>query len=344
LKSWHDLIKDTVTGWNDHDASTQSAALAFYTIFSLAPMLVVVIALAGMAFGAQAVRGEILDQFQDWMGHDAAAFVQTLLASAAKKVTNRLASIIGIATLIFGASGVFVQLQQSLNRVWGVVAKPGAAFTSLLRKRVLSFAVVLGIGFLLMVSLVMSAALAALGGYLERRFHLPVTLLHIANIVTSFLLMTLLFALIYRLLPDVRLHWRDVSLGAVATALLFEIGKSLIGFYLGRTGTASAYGAAGSLVMLTSWVYYSALIFLLGAEFTRVWSHRAGGALPVPEVGAAPGDTTRPEARLDDEEPAGPAAVAPALQPGTRPPVPPAEAAAAPRGRREATPLRRGSG
>ena len=299
MSRWRKLLTDTITGWNDHDASTQSAALAFYTMFSLAPLLIVVIALAGMAKGAAAVRGEILGEFQGWMGKDAARLVQGILSTAADLNVNRLAGVLGILTLIFGASGVFVQLQQSLNRIWGVVPKPGAALTKLLRKRMLSFAVVLCIGFLLLVSLVLSTALTALGDYLERRFQLPVTLLHVLNILTSFLLITLLFALIYRLLPDVKLRWRDVFLGAMVTSLLFGVGKTLIGFYLGRTGAASAYGAAGSLVMLLSWVYYSAMVFLLGAEFTRVYTHDIEGARRAPEKGAAKADTVKPEAKVD---------------------------------------------
>jgi membrane protein len=295
LARWRKLITDTITGWNDHDASTQSAALAFYTMFSLAPLLVVVIALFGLVFGAAAVRGEILTEFQDWMGKDAANLVQSILRTAAEPSTNRLAGVLGILVLIFGASGVFVQLQQSLNRIWGVVPKPGAALKTLLRKRMLSFAVVLGIGFLLVVSLILSTALTALGSYLERRYQLPVALLHVLNILTSFLLITLLFALIYRLLPDVKLTWRDVFLGSAVTSVLFGAGKTLIGFYLGRTGAASTYGAAGSLVMLLSWVYYSALVFLLGAEFTRVYTHEALGARPAPEQGAKRADTVRPE-------------------------------------------------
>jgi membrane protein len=300
LKRWRRLIIDTVTSWNDHDASTQSAALAFYTMFSLAPLLIVIIALVGTAFGPTAVRGEIQAEFQGWMGKDAASLVQSILRTAAEPKTNRLAGVLGILTLIFGASGVFVQLQQSLNRIWGVVPKPGAVLKSLLRKRILSFAVVLCIGFLLVVSLLLSTALTALGEYLERRFQLPVKLLHVSNILASFILVTLLFALIYRLLPDVRLRWRDVFLGAVVTSILFGVGKTMIGFYLGRTGAASAYGAAGSLVMILSWVYYSALVFLLGAEFTRVYCHELHHAEPAPQKGAAPVDTTRPEAKVEE--------------------------------------------
>jgi membrane protein len=316
LARWRKLITDTITSWNDHDASTQSAALAFYTMFSLAPLLVVVIALFGLAFGAEAVRGEILTEFQDWMGKDAASLVQGILRTAAEPKTNRLAGLLGIAILIFGASGVFVQLQQSLNRVWGVVPRPGAAIKTLLRKRMLSFAVVLGIGFLLVVSLILSTGLTALGDYLERRYQLPVALLHVLNILTSFVLVTLLFALIYRLLPDVKLTWRDVFLGAVVTSFLFGVGKTLIGFYLGRTGAASAYGAAGSLVMLLSWVYYSALVFLLGAEFTRVYTNESLGDRPAPEQGAARADTTRPEERANTRQPG---KAAPAARPRPTP-------------------------
>jgi membrane protein len=300
LSRWRRLIQNTLIAWNDHNASTQSAALAFYTIFSLAPLLVVAVSLAGTVFGPAAVRGEILQQFQDWMGRDAAALVQEILSTAAKPRVNRLAGIVGIATLIFGASGVFVQLQQSLNQIWEVAPRPGAALTSLLRKRVLSFALVLSIGFLLLVSLLVSAALAALGDFLQARFRLPVGQLHLADFLVFFLIVTLLFALIYRLLPDVRLGWRDVFLGALVTSALFSAGKTLIGIYLGRTGAASAYGAAGSLVMLTSWVYYSALIFLLGAEFTHVYSCDRRGARPQPEPGAVPAVAAGPMAASSD--------------------------------------------
>jgi membrane protein len=284
--SWRKLIADTISNWNDHDATTQSAALAFFTLFSLAPVLIVVIAVAGAVFGADRVRDQIFQEFQLWMGPQAASFVEQILRSAAQPTGSRLAAGLGIVTLIFGASGAFVQLQASLNRVWEVKPKPGAAFTTLLRKRLLSFAVILGIGFLLVVSLVLSAALSALGEYVERHYAVPAKLLHLTNIVVSFVVITLLFALIYRLLPDVRLEWRDVAFGSLVTSALFAIGKELIGLYLGRAGVASAYGAAGSLVMLLLWVYYSALIFLLGAELTRIQSLYRRGRRPPPEAGA----------------------------------------------------------
>jgi translocation and assembly module TamA len=285
LQVWRKVLFEAISSWNDHDATTQSAALAFYTLFSLAPVLVVVIAVAGAVFGAEAVRGQIFGEFQAWMGPEAAAFVQSVLRSAAKPTGSRLAATLGTLTLVFGASGVFVQLQGSLNRIWGVIPKPGATFTTLLRKRLLSFAVLLGLGFLLVVSLVLSAAIHALGDVIQRHFAFSVHLVQVINLVASFSVVSLLFALIFMLLPDVKLGWRDVALGAVITSLLFGLGKELIGFYLGRTGTASAYGAAGSLVMVLLWIYYSSLIFLFGAELTRIQSRRERGSVP-PEEGA----------------------------------------------------------
>lgn len=283
---WTKMLSEVVTNWNEHGASAQSAALAFYTIFSLAPILVVVIALAGAIFGEEAVRGQIHTEFQGLMGPEAALLVQEVLKSAAQPTTGWIATLLGIGTLLFGATAVFAQLQDSLNRVWGVAPKPGAIFTTLLRKRLLSFAVLLGVGFLLMVSLVMSAALSALSSRLEALLPVDVGLLQAFNFLLSFVLITLLFALIYRLLPDVRLDGRDVLLGAVATSLLFVLGKTLIGYYLGRTSMASAYGAAGSLVVVLLWVYYSSLIFFFGAELTWVYSREQRRHHAPPEEGA----------------------------------------------------------
>lgn len=273
-KSWRQVLSEMVATWNQHSASAHSAALAFYTIFSLAPILVVVIALAGLVYGEDAVRGLIFNEFRGLMGDQAALLVQEVLRSAARPATGRIATALGFVTLLLGATAVFGQLQDSLNRVWDVAPKPGAVVTTLLRKRALSFAVVLSLGFLLLVSLVLSAALSAFSGYLARHLAIPAAALEASNFLLSFLIVTLLFATIYRLLPDVRLEWRDVLLGSVVTALLFVVGKSLIGFYLGRTSVASAYGAAGSLVVVLLWVYYSALIFFFGAIFTRVHSRQ----------------------------------------------------------------------
>ncbi|HEX7183491.1 MAG TPA: YihY/virulence factor BrkB family protein [Thermoanaerobaculia bacterium] len=286
--SWAKILSDVVSHWNKNGDAAQSAALAFYTIFSLAPVLVIVIALAGAVYGEEAVRGQIVSEFQGLMGRDAALLVQEVLKTAARPASGRIATVAGIFTLLFGATGVFAQLQDALNRIWGVAPKPQAVFTTLLRKRLLSFAVLLGIGFLLLVSLVLSAGLAAASRWLER--FISVEVLQVTNFLVSFLVITLLFALIYRVLPDVRLDWQDVWGGALVTSLLFVLGKTLIGFYLGRTGLASAYGAAGSLVVVLLWVYYSALIFFLGAEITHIHSrqYRTGrakaeeGAMRVP--------------------------------------------------------------
>jgi membrane protein len=281
-RSW-DALKEVVTNWNRHGAAAQSAALAFYTLFSLAPILLVVIAVAGAVFGEDAVRGQIFAEFSGLMGRDAAFLIQEVIKSAARPASGRIATVASIFTLLFGATGVFVQLQEALNRVWEVAPKPGAVFTTLLRKRLLSFSVVVGIGFLLMVSLVLSAALSALASML-RNIAAPAQVLEAANFGLTFVAVVLLFGFIYRLLPDVHLAWRDVTTGAVLTALLFVAGKTLIGIYLGRTGMASAYGAAGSLVVVLLWVYYSSLIFFFGAELTRIVSrrHRTGRAKPEP--------------------------------------------------------------
>ncbi len=305
-------LAETFRNWNLHGASTQSAALAFYTIFSLAPILVVVIAVAGALFGADAVRGQIYREFRGVMGEETASFVQGVLQSAARHGSG-LAAVVGTATLLVGASAVFVQLQESLNVVWAVAPRPGAAFTTLLKKRLLSFALVLGLGFLLVVSLVLSAALTAFGSLAERRFALPENLLTVANGVVSYLLVMLLFAMVYRVLPDVRLAWREVWTGGAVTALLVAAGKALIGLYLGHTTTASTYGAAGSLVVILLWVYYTSLVFLFGAELTRVHSRRHRSAPAPPEAGAV----RVPEGTVAVAGSGGQAALAPA--PGAPP-------------------------
>ena len=284
---WWKTLRQVITNWGLHRCSAQSAALAFYTIFSLAPILVVVITLAGVIWGKEAVRGQIFEEFQGLMGPDAALLVQEVLQSAAHRPgSGWIPAVIGVVTLVLGATAIFGQLQDALNTVWSVVPKPGATLTTLLRKRLHSFALVIGIGFLLAVSLVLSAALTGFSRYLERRLDLPVDFLQIANFVVSFIVITLLFAMTYRILPDVKIEWRDVWLGSILTALLFVVGKTLIGFYLGRTGVASAYGAAGSLVVILLWVYYSALIFFFGAEFTRVHSRQFRATRAKPEEGA----------------------------------------------------------
>ncbi|MEO6323976.1 MAG: YihY/virulence factor BrkB family protein [Thermoanaerobaculia bacterium] len=283
---WKKLIVETASNWNAHDATSRSAALAFYTMFSLAPILILVVSIAGAFFGEQAVRGQIVQQFGSLMGHAEALAVQEMLKKVVRSEGALLARILGALTLLFGATGAFVELQDALNRVWDVAPKPGAALRVLLRKRFISFGLILGIGFLLMVSLALSAALGALESYIQRHTSLPVLLLEGGNALLSIFVFGLLIALIYRILPDAVLAWRDVWLGALVTSMLFGIGKWLIGLYLGGTAVGSAYGAAGSLVVILSWVYYTSFIILFGAEFTRAYCHTVHPIRVKPEPGA----------------------------------------------------------
>jgi membrane protein len=284
--SWQKTLKEVVSNWSLHRASAESAALAFYTLFSLAPVLVVAISLAGLFYGQDAVRGRIVGEFQGLMGRDAALLVQDVLRSAVRHGNGRVTALISTVALLLGATAIFSQLQDSLNIVWAVAPKPGASFTVLLRKRLHSFALVVGVGFLAVVSLLLSAVLSAASSYFERYFALPSLLLEAINFVLAFVIVTLLFAMIYRVLPDVKIGWKDVWLGSLVTALLFIVGKTLIGIYLGRTNLASSYGAAGSLVVILLWAYYSSLIFFFGAEFTRIHSRQFRDGKAKPETGA----------------------------------------------------------
>ncbi len=269
---WRKVLRETLVNWDAHDAFTQSAALAFYTLFSLAPILIVVISVSGAVFGAENVRGRVVGEFQALMGREAAVAVQGLLEKASSSIRGGLPGIFGLATILFGTTAVFIQLQTALNTVWEVKPKQGHVFKTLLKKRLLSFGLVLAIGFLLLVSLALSAALTAFGEYVRSRLAAPPALLEAVNVAFSFVLFSVLFALIYRILPDVDIPWGDVLVGSVATSALFSAGKWLIGLYIGHTSVASAYGAAGSVVVIVLWVYYTALIALLGAEFTRAHS------------------------------------------------------------------------
>jgi membrane protein len=274
------LLKESFSGWSEDKAPRLGAALAYYTIFSLAPLLVIVIGVAAFVFGREAAQGEVLGQLQGLLGEAGAQAIQGMIQNASQsKTTGAFATVIGVATLLFGASGVFGELQDALNTVWGVKPKPGRGILGTIKQRFLSFAMVAGIAFLLLVSLTVSAALAAVGKFTEGL--LPTEILHVVNFVTSFAVITLLFAMIYKLLPDARIAWSDVWIGAAVTALLFTIGKFAIGLYLGKSSVASAYGAAGSLVILLVWIYYSAQILFFGAEFTEVYARRYGSGFKV---------------------------------------------------------------
>jgi membrane protein len=266
------ITKQALAGWWNDNVPRLGASLSYYTLFALAPVLIIAIAIAGFFFGPEAVRGEVVGQIRGLMGEEGARAVQAMLEGAAKPSESRVATVVGLFTFFLGATGAFLELQTALNGIWRVKAKEGGKWwKDLLIQRLISFGLVIAVGFLLLVSLLVSAALAALYRYMGTILPGLTELWAGLNVLVSFGVVTLLFGLIYRILPDVNLGWRDVWLGAVVTAGLFTIGKSLIGLYLGTSAVGSSYGAAGSVLVLLIWVYYSAQIVLLGAEFTRAW-------------------------------------------------------------------------
>jgi membrane protein len=271
------LLKETLDEWWDDRASELAAALAFYTVFSFAPLLIIVIAMVSMVFGREAVRTEVVSYFQSVIGYRAARLVVAVLEQSRQQ--SSLATVAGIGTSLFGATVVFAELQDALNTIWEVTVKPGKTVKIFFRKRLLSFMMVLGIGILLVVFLVATAALSAVAKFLGSSLPMPALVLQAGNFVISFTITTILFAVIYKVLPDVRITWQDVWTGAAATSLLFTIGKTLIGVYLAYSGAGSAYGAAGSFVVMLLWVYYSAQIFFLGAEFTQVYARHRGAVI-----------------------------------------------------------------
>lgn len=302
-KSIFSLLKEAFREWREDEALQLGAALAYYTIFSIAPMLLVVIAVAGLVFGREAVQGQLDNQIQGLVGAQGADAIQTMVANAGRHSGGMWATVIAFATILFGATGVFTQLQTTLNHIFGVKQKPGQGIKGLLRARAAAFGMLLGIGFLLLVSLVISAALAAAGNYLLGLFPATEVILQALNFVVSFAVITVLFAMIYRFLPDVKIAWRDVWFGAAVTALLFTIGKFLIGLYLGNSSVASVYGAAGSLVVVLLWAYYSSQILFFGAELTEVWARRRGSNI-VPDEHAVPARKDELPSQTAKKEPA----------------------------------------
>jgi membrane protein len=280
-KTYWQMLKETADAWIDDKAFRMGAALAYYSVFSMAPVLLIAIGIAGLVFGEQAARGEVLGQVRVGGGDQTADAIEGILAHAGQEKGGGWAAVIGFVILSFGASGVFVELQDALNTIWKVMPRPGRPVWEIVRERLLSFTVILGTGFLLLVSLVVSAALAALGGVLTPINSLPggAGIWQLLNFALSFGVITLLFAMIYKVLPDAEIAWRDVWIGAVITALLFTAGKYAIGLYLGHSTLTSAFGAAGSVILILSWVYYSSLILLFGAEFTRVYARHHGSPL-----------------------------------------------------------------
>jgi len=287
IRTWWPLLKETFDKWNADKAPRLGAALSYYTVFSIVPLLVLVIAIAGLVFGEEAAQQYIIAQISNLLGDKTAASIQEMLQTAQQPSKGLLTSLLAIGTLLLGASGVFQQLQDALNTVWHVEPKEGRGFWGAIKDRFFSFVAVLGTGFLLLVSLVLSAALAAVGKLFQGWLPAPEAILHVANFAISFGVITLLFAMIFKLLPDARVAWRDVWIGAALTSLLFTIGKFLIGMYLGKADVGSAYGAAGSLVILLVWVYYSGQILLFGAEFTAVYANRHGSRIVAGQSSAA---------------------------------------------------------
>lgn len=281
------LVGATFSDWYEDRAPRLGAALAYYTVFALAPGLVLIVAVAGLGLGPDRALEQILEQIGYLIGDEGARAIGAVIADARRQPVGPTAALLATATLVFGLWGVFGELQDAFNTIWGVVPKPGRGLVQILKDRFLSFAMVTGIGFLLLVSLAVSAWLAALGKFFSELLPAPELALKAIDVGISFAVITLLFALMFKLLPDVHVAWRDVWLGAAVTSLLFTAGKSLIGLYLGKSSVASVYGAAGSLVVILVWVYYSAQIVILGAEFTKVWTRRRGSGF-VPDDKALP--------------------------------------------------------
>jgi membrane protein len=287
-QSLKELIHGVLSRWSEINAPRLGAALSFYTMLSIAPLLVVSIAIAGMAFGRQAAQGQIVWQIESLVGHDGGQAIQTMLENAHEPGAGIVAGLIGILTLLFGASGVFLELRDALNLTWGVRAKQSSGLKAMIHDRFTAFTMVVGIGFLLMVSLLVNAAITAAGSFFGGFLPLPEGVLHAIDIVVSFAGVTLCFALLYKVVPDARIEWRDVWIGAAVTAGLFTVGKFLIGLYIGRAALGSTFGAAGSLVVFLVWVYYSAQVFYLGAEFTRAFAERHGSRALTRRVREAP--------------------------------------------------------
>jgi membrane protein len=274
LKAAYVLIKKACSAWVEDNAPSMGAALAFYTVFSLAPVLIIAISVAGLAFGQKAAEGEFARQLQGMVGETGAKAIQAILLNANRPALGIIASLIGIGTLLVGASGAFVELQDALNKIWKVQRRAGSVWLRVIRERFLSFGLVLGLGFLLIVSLVVSAALGAVGNFITPLLPWPVFMLEVVNFFLSLIVIALVLAMIFKYLPDAVIAWSEVWIGAAVASVLLTTGKALIGLYLARSTVASAYGAASSLVIILTWVYYSAQIVLFGAELTHLCSHR----------------------------------------------------------------------
>jgi membrane protein len=266
------IVKTTFTAWNKHEAPRLGASLAFYTILSLSPLVIIVVAVGGLIFSRSTAETHILSQVQGMIGPDGGKAVESMLANAQKPAAGILGTIVGLLSLLFGASGVFTELRSALNVIWEVKPEATSGIVALVRERFFSFGMVLSIGFLLLVSLVLSTVLAAVGKFFGGLLPVPAGILEVANFLLSYIGVAALFGLIFKFVPEAKVRWTNVWLGACVTAMLFTIGKTLIGLYLGKSSVGSTYGAAGSVIVVIVWVYYSAQIFFFGAEFTHAYA------------------------------------------------------------------------
>ncbi len=296
LKDLWALLTETWNAWSTDNVPRLGAALAYYTIFSLAPLLVIVIAIAALVFGQEAAQGKIVTEIQGLVGTESAHAIQAMIDKARAPATGVVATVLSLITLLLGATGVVNELKETLNTIWHVPPSPTRGLLRTLKARLMSLAFVLGVGFLLLVLLVVSAVLSALNGFFSHLFPSPwlVQVWQVVNFVVSLGVITVLFAMLYRVLPDTEVAWRDMWIGAGITALLFEISKSLIGLYLGKSSIGSAYGPAGSVVLILAWVYYASLVFLFGAEFTKVYAYRYGSRANKTAAERRAGDETHP--------------------------------------------------
>jgi membrane protein len=280
LRPWWRIARNAVQLWLDNQAFSHAAALAFYTLFSLAPVVIIAVSIIGIVLGEQAAQGEIVGQLADVMGHQAAAAVEQAVARSRIETSGLLPTLLGFGALLVGATTVFAQMQSALNAIWNVTARPDrSSLWSLVKTRLLSLAVVLAIGFVLLVSLLLGVMLRAFFQFADQFLPAVATLLSAVELTVSLVVVALLFATIFKVLPDVVLRWRDVMVGAAVTAVLFSVGRYGIAAYLAYTATASTYGAAGSVVLILLWVYYSSLILMLGAAFTRTHLQERGGSV-----------------------------------------------------------------
>jgi len=302
IKTWGEVFKQSFSEFGEDKATRLSAALAYYSIFSIAPLIIIVISVAGLVFGTKAVSGQLHGQISGIVGDQGAQTIESMISAARKPSHSMIATIIGIVTLLLGASGVFGQLQDALNTIWEVKPKPGRGILGVLRDRFLSMAMVLGTGFLLLISMLLSAALSAVTGMMGNVLGMGPVLAEILHNAVAFAVVALLFAMIFKVLPDAQVRWRDVWPGAIFTAVLFTLGKFLLALYLGRAATASAYGAAGSLVIVLLWVYYSSLILFFGAEFTQVFAKKRGSRIVPSKNAIGVTEETRGEEGISHEE------------------------------------------